>query len=306
MNDTLKAAGRIGAELGAAKAENDRLRRLLEAALYYVPSNKTELRALIDAALFQKAEPDCVACEGRPAACNNPCALCGKHAEPTDTYTAVDMATAAAQGFRDGQAAVEQAAVKDEREAFEAWMVEVEGARIRPRFDRVTAGPFADEYRDGRIQGAWNVWQARAARPAQTEQQPPYPHEAMDVIATSRYQVVASGSGPLSRYYVRAGDGKCELYRGGKSDCEHVARKLAGAFLDGGLTAFGLYAAPIAQTAPQPEQSEELAWKVLQAATDALDRRAAPHAWISQAWNAGSEVITSRRAAKPTQGASEQ
>lgn len=29
MNDTLKAAGRIGAELGAAKAENDRLRGLL-------------------------------------------------------------------------------------------------------------------------------------------------------------------------------------------------------------------------------------------------------------------------------------
>ena len=103
--------------------------------------------------------------------------------------------------------------------------------------------------------------QLRAAltRPAQTEQQPPYPHEAMDVIATSRYQVVASGSGPLSRYYVRAGDGKCELYRGGKSDCEHVARKLAGAFLDGGLTAFGLYAAPIAQTAPQPEQSGKFA-----------------------------------------------
>lgn len=34
--------------------------------------------------------------------------------EPTDTYTAVDMATAAAQGFRDGQAAVEQAAAQDE------------------------------------------------------------------------------------------------------------------------------------------------------------------------------------------------
>lgn len=54
-------------------------------------------------------------------------------------------------------------------------------------------------------------------------------------------------------------------------------------------------AARPAQTAQQPGQSEELAWKVLQAATDALDRRAAPHAWISQAWNAGSEVITSRR-----------
>ena len=58
---------------------------------------------------------------------------------------------------------VEPALVQDEREAFEAWMVEVEGARIRPRFDRVTAGPFADEYRDGQIQGAWNVWQASAA-----------------------------------------------------------------------------------------------------------------------------------------------
>lgn len=38
--------------------------------------------------------------------------------EPTDTFTAVDMATAAAQGFRDGQAAVEPATAQDEREAF--------------------------------------------------------------------------------------------------------------------------------------------------------------------------------------------
>ena len=36
--------------------------------------------------------------------------------EPTDAFTAVDMATAAAQGFRDGQAAVEQAAAQDDRE----------------------------------------------------------------------------------------------------------------------------------------------------------------------------------------------
>ncbi|WP_312537657.1 hypothetical protein [Stutzerimonas nitrititolerans] len=38
-----------------------------------------------------------------------------QQAEPTDTFTAVDMATAAAQGLRDGQAAVEQAAAQDER-----------------------------------------------------------------------------------------------------------------------------------------------------------------------------------------------
>lgn len=38
-------------------------------------------------------------------------------AEPTDAFTAVDMATAAAQGFRDGQAAVEQAPARDEQPA---------------------------------------------------------------------------------------------------------------------------------------------------------------------------------------------
>lgn len=114
MNDTLKAAGRIGAELGAAKAEVERLRGLLEAALYYVPSNKTELRALIDAAI----EHSCKNCEGvQPESC-----MFAKQPEPTDTYTAVDMATAAAQGFRDGQAAVEQAQAQDE-----LWAVHAQG-----------------------------------------------------------------------------------------------------------------------------------------------------------------------------------
>ncbi|WP_313242967.1 hypothetical protein [Stutzerimonas nitrititolerans] len=240
MKDTLKVAGRIGAELGAAKAENDRLRGLLEAALYYVPSNKTELRALIDAALSQQAEPV------RGPGTEDTASMDSNSAQ--EQFTAVDMATAAAQGFRDGQAAVEPATAQDERE-------------LPPPYGWVAVGEFFTD-RAKAIEAAEKTpcievysRPQMLTRPAQTEQQPPYPHEAMDVIATSRYQVVASGSGPLSRYYVRAGDGKCELYRGGKSDCEHVARKLAGAFLDGGLTAFGLYAAPIAQTAPQPEQS---------------------------------------------------
>lgn len=89
--------------------------------------------------------------------------------------------------------------------------------------------------------------EAHITRPAQTEQQG-YPHESMDAIALARYHVGPSGPGTLHRYAVRAGDGECELYRGSKSDCEHVARKLAGAFLNGGLTAIELYAAPIAQT----------------------------------------------------------
>lgn len=41
---------------------------------------------------------------------------------------------------------------------------------------------------------------------------------------------------------------------------------------------------------------EELAWSALKAATDQFDRRAAPHAWMSEAWAAGSKVITDHRA----------
>ncbi len=90
MNDTLKVAGRIGAELGAEKAEVERLRGLLREAVHCCPDE--QLRNEMREALSQQAEP-------------------------TDTYTAADMATAAAQGFRDGQAAVEQAVVQDEQPA---------------------------------------------------------------------------------------------------------------------------------------------------------------------------------------------
>lgn len=92
MNDTLKVAGRIGAELGAAKAENEKLREVLSRIAnlpMYQCSTENDYRlsaakAMAVAALSQQPEP-------------------------TDTFTAVDMATAAAQGFRDGQAAVEPA-----------------------------------------------------------------------------------------------------------------------------------------------------------------------------------------------------
>lgn len=130
--------------------------------------------------------------------------------------------------------------------------LEEEGLRVHG-LSIGTPSQLSDAFRQGI---AWALSQQddnEATSPAQGEQQPPYPHEVMDVIATSRYQVVASGSGPLSRYSVRAGDGEQELYRGGKSDCEHVARKLVGSFLDGGLTAFGLYTAPIAQTSQQTQ-----------------------------------------------------
>ena len=241
MNDTLKAAGRIGAELGAAKAESERLRKALKRIIDRCEAfvdDEAEMRTPSVEVLMGIAEDAIYTVHEADAALS-------KQAEPTDTFTAVDMATAAAQGFRDGQAAVEQATAQGECNPTPDDYLAARSALESCDWSNV---PLGTKKILGHVVDL--LWLAAQARPAQTEQQPPYPHEAMDVIATSRYQVAASGSGPLSRYYVRAGDGEQELYRGSKSDCEHVARKLAGAFLDGGFAAFELYAAPIAQTAP--------------------------------------------------------
>ena len=81
-----------------------------------------------------------------------------------------------------------------------------------------------------------------------TEQTPtkvPYPHEQMDAIAAARYIVSESGPDTLWPYAVRVGDGEQEIYRGRKADCENVARKLAGAFLDGGWMLRDLIAAAL-------------------------------------------------------------
>lgn len=119
MNDTLKVAGRVGAELGAAKAENERLRGLLERirttccqvrdaqdldtapGLSAAESLHEQIEKL-DAALSQQAEP--VRCPGT----EDTASMDSDSAQ--EQYTAVDMATAAAQGVRDGQAALVEAA----------------------------------------------------------------------------------------------------------------------------------------------------------------------------------------------------
>lgn len=89
----LKELAAMGAELGAAKAEIQTLRTAL-LAIDQRNDNPArfdqEIDKIVRAALSQQPEP-------------------------TDTYTAVDMATAAAQGFRDGQAAVEQATAQDDQ-----------------------------------------------------------------------------------------------------------------------------------------------------------------------------------------------
>lgn len=134
----LKELKAIGAELGAAKAEVVRLREALHAIDRRNDSMArfdSEINAIVRAALSQQAEP-------------------------TDTYTAVDMATAAAQGFRDGQAAVEQAAAQDERDV-------VATVRLVPDTDWKSLD-FAGDF-DLQAQ---EIGTKLYRRPAQTKQQP--------------------------------------------------------------------------------------------------------------------------------------
>ena len=200
MNDTLKIAGRIGAELWAAKAEVERLRGLLQQVVdcqaeHYGDGCGLHLSMITLAGRIKDALSQ------RP--------------KPTDTFTAVDMATAAAQGFRDGQAAVEPATAQDEPVA-KTVPIPADIARAiawGEHWDVLEAiGSLrcllADSEGDDDI--------AFPDSPAQTEQQP-----------VAWVEVKDRHEGPYEFHGI-------ELLDSGKHN---------------------LYAAPIAQTAPQPEQS---------------------------------------------------
>ncbi len=153
-------------------------------------------------------------------------AALSQQAEPTDTFTAVDMATAAAQGFRDGQAAVEQAAAQDEAVGIIQGIDGLEGED-------------PNEFKEV------NVWadlpvgtKLYATRPAQTEQQPMTLSE--EAASTVRGMVDYC----LNQ---RVCMGMDEGFASFEPEIEHdFVRE---------LRAFAESAAPIAQTAPQPEQS---------------------------------------------------
>lgn len=55
----------------------------------------------------------------------------------------------------------------------------------------------------------------------------------VDAIALARYKVVPAHESVFHRFAVVAGDGKQQLYLGCEVECENMARKFAGAFLDG-------------------------------------------------------------------------
>ncbi|PKM01051.1 MAG: hypothetical protein CVV19_00560 [Gammaproteobacteria bacterium HGW-Gammaproteobacteria-9] len=271
----LKELAAMGAELGAAKAENEKLRGLLERI-------RTTCCQVRDAQDLDTA-PGLSAAESLHEQIEKLDAALSQQPEPTDTYTAVDMATAAAQGFRDGQAAMEQAAAQDEREAFEAHMRLGGYSNPEKRAD--------GSYVSSAMELWWQGWKARAARRAQTEQQPkeeiPKPDGwvAAGRFFTDRDEAIAAAEKtPCVDVYLRPSL-LTILARSAErqSVAEELARLLSQANCDiRQLNA----AAPIAQTAPQPEQSGLDPHAIAQQVREALDRQACPNAWMVIAYEA--------------------
>lgn len=91
------------------------------------------------------------------------------------------------------------------------------------------------------------------AAPAAAAPRGEYPHEQMDAMALDRYKVVPSNASMLWSHAVVAGDGAQQLYVGREVECQNMARKFAGAFLDGAFAFHSMAAAPTAQAAPALE-----------------------------------------------------
>lgn len=237
MNDTLKAAGRIGAELGAAKAEVERMREVLSRIAnlpMYQCSTENDYRlsaakAMAVGALTHQADPT----------------------ETTEAYTAVDMATAAAQGFRDGQAAVEQAAAQDEREFNTSDSDLTELLNIAADMLKGVGG--------GMDLGIYfatvleRVEQRLATNPAQTEQQPVAAPKCATCNGFGKELSVYEGGIPCRS--CKSDPTPAQDEREAFKHALHSQNvfKLSSATIDAAEWAW--FARP-AQTAPQPEQDD--------------------------------------------------
>ncbi|MFG3398705.1 hypothetical protein ACQKEK_02285 [Pseudomonas sp. NPDC077408] len=189
MNDTLKAASRIGAELGAVKAECERLRGVL-AELSRAPQEGEVLTRERLAAI-------CEVGHDRPAFV----AALSQQAEPVDPAPAQD---------------------ERERKEFErayAEYADMDASEVASKWD-------GDLYSEQEVRDAWWGW---TTRPAQTEQQ------------------------SVAWRWVYSNGGTSPVYQGSGPDHDIEQAGLAAEFP---RRVQRLFAAPIAQTAPQPEQSD--------------------------------------------------
>ena len=84
-----------------------------------------------------------------------------------------------------------------------------------------------------------------SAPPPQPQQSAPVQEPVnIDQIASERYKVVPTHESMFYRWAVVAGDGSQQLYIGREVDCQNMARKFAGTFLDGAYLAASQSAPP--------------------------------------------------------------
>lgn len=88
------------------------------------------------------------------------------------------------------------------------------------------------------------VAELRAAISADRAARAPAESVLEDAVALARYKVVPAHKSMFYRFAVVAGDGKQQLYLGCEAECHNMARKFAGAFLDGAFYQTHVAAAP--------------------------------------------------------------
>jgi len=85
--------------------------------------------------------------------------------------------------------------------------------------------------------------------------QEPVAWEAIEKVAQKRYKVVPSDASMFYRFAVVAGDGNQQLFIGRYTECQVMAKKFTGAFLDGAFLLEQM------TTPPQQETNDEpVAW----------------------------------------------
>lgn len=99
-----------------------------------------------------------------------------------------------------------------------------------------------------------------AQQPAPASQQAGEMPESIEQLAVARYKVAPAHESMFHRWAVVAGDGEQQLYLGREVECENMARKFAGAFLDGAFAFHSmLAAAPTHPAAPADSVQEDAA-----------------------------------------------
>ena len=105
--------------------------------------------------------------------------------------------------------------------------------------------------------------------PQQEAQEPGEIPESIERMATGRYKVVPSHESMFHRWAVVAGSGTQQLYLGSEVECQNMARKFAGAFLDGAFVTMQS-TSPNPAPAPLSDDTKRLNWLLWKLPGDAL------------------------------------